>query len=51
MDVAGGERSPEAAGREGEREGGAAESGDQRERCSQRTSQDGELLLDHCCAG
>ena len=45
MDVARGERSPEAAGREGEREGGAAESGSQRERCS-RTSKDGELLLE-----
>ena len=29
-----------------EREGGAAESGGQRERCSQRTSQDGKLLLE-----
>ena len=32
--------------REREREGGAAESGGQRQRFSQRTSQDGELLLD-----
>ena len=37
------------AEREREREGGAAESGGQRERCSQRTSQDGELLLELPC--
>ena len=37
------------AEREREREGGAAGSGSQRERCSQRTSQDGELLLELPC--